>query len=205
MDPKKSATYQTYAKVMGWADKARKLRVRTNADTPEDAQRAREFGAEGIGLCRTEHMFFEHDRIVAVRRMILASTSEELAAQAEQFALPANGASAFPGFLPTAYGGTGGTCQTCHVDAELRQDSTLDKMVVDVAHDPPLHHPHLDVGPSVDVGGSEPHTNECTWKLSEVIGLSVKAGDTVLARMPKWPKSLATHSIIASPARLVPI
>jgi pyruvate,orthophosphate dikinase len=59
--------------LMGWADNYRRLRVRTNADTPHDAQVAREFGAEGIGLCRTEHMFFEGDRIMAVREMILAA------------------------------------------------------------------------------------------------------------------------------------
>src|ERR1043166_3460022 len=58
---------------MGWADKARKLKIRTNADTPADAAKAREFGAEGIGLCRTEHMFFGDDRIAAVREMILAT------------------------------------------------------------------------------------------------------------------------------------
>jgi pyruvate,orthophosphate dikinase len=58
--------------LMGWADKFRRLRVRTNADTPDDAKTARRFGAEGIGLCRTEHMFFEEDRIDAVREMILA-------------------------------------------------------------------------------------------------------------------------------------
>ena len=58
--------------LMGWADKSRKLKVRANADTPRDAQAARNFGAEGIGLCRTEHMFFEGDRIVAIREMILA-------------------------------------------------------------------------------------------------------------------------------------
>ena len=57
---------------MGWADKFRTLKVRTNAETPADAAQAREFGAEGIGLCRTEHMFFDGDRIVAVREMILA-------------------------------------------------------------------------------------------------------------------------------------
>jgi pyruvate,orthophosphate dikinase len=57
---------------MGWADQVRRLKVRTNADTPHDAQVARRFGAEGIGLCRTEHMFFEGDRIKAVREMILA-------------------------------------------------------------------------------------------------------------------------------------
>ena len=61
-----------YAKLMTWADQRRRLRVRTNADTPADARRAREFGAEGIGLCRTEHMFFEGDRITAMREMIVA-------------------------------------------------------------------------------------------------------------------------------------
>jgi pyruvate,orthophosphate dikinase len=61
-----------YDRLMGWADRARRLRVRANADTPEDAVRARAFGAEGIGLCRTEHMFFGKDRILAVRQMILA-------------------------------------------------------------------------------------------------------------------------------------
>ena len=61
-----------FAKLMKWADEARRLRVRTNGDTPTDAKVARKFGAEGIGLCRTEHMFFEGDRIIAVREMILA-------------------------------------------------------------------------------------------------------------------------------------
>jgi len=65
-----------FLQVMKWADKYRKLGIRTNADTPVDAQRAREFGAEGIGLCRTEHMFFEGDRIRAMREMILAETKE---------------------------------------------------------------------------------------------------------------------------------
>jgi pyruvate,orthophosphate dikinase len=65
-----------FAKVMGWADKQRRLKVRTNADTPEDAKRAREFGAEGIGLCRTEHMFFDEDRISAMREMILAEEQD---------------------------------------------------------------------------------------------------------------------------------
>jgi len=65
-----------FAKVMDWADKYRKLKVRTNADTPADAQRARDFGAQGIGLCRTEHMFFEGDRILAMREMIVAETEE---------------------------------------------------------------------------------------------------------------------------------
>jgi pyruvate,orthophosphate dikinase len=66
-----------FATFMTWADKYRKLGVRTNADTPHDARVAREFGAEGIGLCRTEHMFFEGDRIDAVREMIVAETLEE--------------------------------------------------------------------------------------------------------------------------------
>ncbi len=62
---------------MGWADKYRKLKVRTNADTPRDAHQARTFGAEGIGLCRTEHMFFEGDRIKAMREMIIADNTED--------------------------------------------------------------------------------------------------------------------------------
>jgi len=62
-----------YTKLMAWADERRRLRVRANADTPADARRAREFGAEGIGLCRTEHMFFEGDRITAMREMIVAA------------------------------------------------------------------------------------------------------------------------------------
>ncbi len=62
--------------LMTWVDRFRRLRVRTNADTPQDAAVARKFGAEGIGLCRTEHMFFEHDRIMAVREMILAEDAE---------------------------------------------------------------------------------------------------------------------------------
>ena len=61
-----------YDRLMSWADKRRRLKVRTNADTPEDAKRARGFGAEGIGLCRTEHMFFQEDRITAMREMIVA-------------------------------------------------------------------------------------------------------------------------------------
>ena len=63
--------------IMGWADKYRTLKVRTNADTPTDAKKARELGAEGIGLCRTEHMFFEADRIAAFREMICSDTAEE--------------------------------------------------------------------------------------------------------------------------------
>ena len=66
-----------FGRIMEWADKYRKLKVRTNADTPADAVRARELGAEGIGLCRTEHMFFEEERIAAFREMICADTAEE--------------------------------------------------------------------------------------------------------------------------------
>ena len=69
VEPKIGAHYTT---LMGWADERRRLRVRANADTPQDAVRAREFGAEGVGLCRTEHMFFEGDRIMAMREMIVA-------------------------------------------------------------------------------------------------------------------------------------
>jgi len=66
-----------FGTIMGWADKFRTLKVRTNADTPADAKKARELGAEGIGLCRTEHMFFEADRIAAFREMICSDTAEE--------------------------------------------------------------------------------------------------------------------------------
>ncbi len=66
-----------FGRIMAWADKYRTLKVRTNADTPADARKARELGAEGIGLCRTEHMFFEEDRIAAFREMICADTVEE--------------------------------------------------------------------------------------------------------------------------------
>jgi len=66
-----------FGRVMGWADKYRRLKVRTNADTPADAKKARELGAEGIGLCRTEHMFFDPDRIAAFREMICSDTVEE--------------------------------------------------------------------------------------------------------------------------------
>jgi len=71
-----SALSGDFAKLMRWADETRKLKVRTNADTPKDAQTAMKFGAEGIGLCRTEHMFFEGDRIIAMREMILADNKE---------------------------------------------------------------------------------------------------------------------------------
>jgi len=77
LSPSKSYTYQLFNKVMSWADKYRRLNVRTNADTPEMATSAVKFGAEGIGLCRTEHMFFEGDRIDTMRQMILASTTKD--------------------------------------------------------------------------------------------------------------------------------
>ena len=70
--PSQAPLYQSYAELLGWADEIRTLRVRANADTPRDARVARSFGAEGIGLCRTEHMFFEGDRITAMREMIVA-------------------------------------------------------------------------------------------------------------------------------------
>ena len=72
-----------FAKLMDWADEIRNLKVRTNADNPRDAKQAIAFGAEGIGLCRTEHMFFEEERIPAIRRMILADTLEERIAALE--------------------------------------------------------------------------------------------------------------------------
>ncbi len=73
-EPSISGDFETF---MSWADEVRTLKVRTNADTPRDAKQARKFGAEGIGLCRTEHMFFEEDRIFNFRRMIAASTLEQ--------------------------------------------------------------------------------------------------------------------------------
>jgi len=73
-EPRLSGEFATF---MQWADRFRRLGVRANADTPKDARKAREFGAEGIGLCRTEHMFFEGDRIYAMREMIVATTPEE--------------------------------------------------------------------------------------------------------------------------------
>jgi len=73
---KKSAIYQQFARLMTWVDRARKLGVRTNADTPEQVANAVAFGAQGIGLCRTEHMFFEGNRIDAMREMILAENKE---------------------------------------------------------------------------------------------------------------------------------
>ena len=77
LDAKDSQTYQNFQKLMNWCAKATKLQVRTNADTPEQTANAVAFGASGIGLCRTEHMFFEGNRIDAMREMILADTKEE--------------------------------------------------------------------------------------------------------------------------------
>ena len=76
-----------FGRIMAWADKYRKLKVRTNADTPADAKKARELGAEGIGLCRTEHMFFEADRIAAFREMICSDTVEESEAALDKILL----------------------------------------------------------------------------------------------------------------------
>ena len=77
LDPKDSPIYQTYSSLMGWADKLRRLNIRTNADQPDQASNAIAFGAEGIGLCRTEHMFFGGDRIMSVRKMIVSDTLEQ--------------------------------------------------------------------------------------------------------------------------------
>jgi pyruvate,orthophosphate dikinase len=79
LDGKKSATYRQYEKLMSWVDRLRKLAVHANADTPEQVEHALAFGAQGIGLCRTEHMFFEGDRIDAMREMILAESKEDRA------------------------------------------------------------------------------------------------------------------------------
>ena len=68
---------EDFETILGWADESRRLKVRANADTPEDAAKAREFGAQGIGLCRTEHMFMAEDRLPVVREMIMASGEEE--------------------------------------------------------------------------------------------------------------------------------
>ncbi len=73
-----------FSKLMSWADKVRKLKVRTNAETPIDTKTARDFGAEGIGLCRTEHMFFDEERILSVREMILSKTQEDRAKALEK-------------------------------------------------------------------------------------------------------------------------
>jgi pyruvate,orthophosphate dikinase len=75
--PEKSALFQSFTRLLEWADRARRLGVRANADTPTDARVARLFGAQGIGLCRTEHMFFGENRIVAVRQMIVADSEDD--------------------------------------------------------------------------------------------------------------------------------
>jgi pyruvate,orthophosphate dikinase len=77
LDPAEAPVYQTFAKVMKWADKYRTLKIRTNADQPDQAANAVAFGAEGIGLCRTEHMFFGEGKIGPMREMILADTAEQ--------------------------------------------------------------------------------------------------------------------------------
>jgi len=76
LKPEQAPVYQRFAKLLGWADEVRRLRVRTNADQPDQCENAIALGAEGIGLCRTEHMFFEGDRIDAVREMIMAETAD---------------------------------------------------------------------------------------------------------------------------------
>ena len=65
-----------FSKLMSWADSFRKLKVRTNSETPKDTKTAKDFGAEGVGLCRTEHMFFDEERILSVREMILSKTKK---------------------------------------------------------------------------------------------------------------------------------
>jgi pyruvate,orthophosphate dikinase len=97
--PQMDANFQT---VLTWADGARRLRVRANADTPEDAAKAREFGAEGIGLCRTEHMFMAEDRLPIVRQMIMAGSEEERRAALEKL-LPVQQAD-FEGILAAMQG-----------------------------------------------------------------------------------------------------
>ena len=82
--PEQSAVYRAFTRILEWADQRRRLGVRANADTPTDARVARLFGAEGIGLCRTEHMFFEAKRIIAVREMILAETLDQRRAALEK-------------------------------------------------------------------------------------------------------------------------
>ena len=117
-----------FARFMGWADAARRLRVRTNADTPRDTKQAVKFGAEGIGLCRTEHMFFEADRIAAVREMILADTKE----QREK---------ALAKILPMQQG-----------DFEAMSKALEGKPMTVRYLDPPLHEfvPHVDMKEEID-------------------------------------------------------
>src|SRR5262249_26090672 len=77
LEPRQAPVYQQYAQIMKWADAARQLRVRTNADLPDQCTNAIAFGAEGVGLCRTEHMFFGPGKIGPMREMILAETAAE--------------------------------------------------------------------------------------------------------------------------------
>ena len=76
-----------FSKLMSWADNIRKLKIRTNFETPLDTKTARDFGAEGIGPCRTEHMFFDEERILSVREMILSKTREDRAKALENFSI----------------------------------------------------------------------------------------------------------------------
>src|SRR5438046_9862897 len=76
MKPEKSETFRNFDRLLKWADEIRTMGVRTNADTPQDARVARVFGAQGIGLCRTEHMFFADERVLRVRELILARNEE---------------------------------------------------------------------------------------------------------------------------------
>ncbi len=117
-----------FARFMGWADAARRLRVRTNADTPRDTKQAVKFGAEGIGLCRTEHMFFEADRIAAVREMILADTKEQREKALEKI-------------LPMQQG-----------DFEAMYKALEGKPMTVRYLDPPLHEfvPHVDMKEEID-------------------------------------------------------
>ena len=80
-----------FGRIMAWADKYRQMKVRTNADNPRDAKQAMKFGAEGIGLCRTEHMFFEADRIPAIREMICSDTVEQRETALEKLELMQQG------------------------------------------------------------------------------------------------------------------
>ena len=89
--PKESQTYQMFKQLMDWCAKVTRLQVRTNADTPEQTANAVAFGATGIGLCRTEHMFFEGDRIDAMREMILAENVEDREKGARQVAAVSKG------------------------------------------------------------------------------------------------------------------
>ena len=98
MKPEESGSFRYYPEIMDWADEHRTMLVRTNADQPDQAANAIAFGAQGIGLCRTEHMFFEGERIMNVREMILADSPEAREAGARQ--APAHAARRLRGHLP---------------------------------------------------------------------------------------------------------